>query len=875
MTTSEIRTAFLNFFASKNHQKVDSSSLVPHNDPTLLFTNAGMNQFKDTFLGVEKRPYTRAATSQKCVRAGGKHNDLENVGYTARHHTFFEMLGNFSFGDYFKQDAINFAWEFLTSEQWLNLPAEKLWVTVYHTDDEAFDIWHKDIGLEPNRIIRIGDKGKEFVSDNFWSMGDTGPCGPCSEIFYDHGEDIEGGLPGTPEEDGDRYIEIWNIVFMQFNRQSDGTMHKLPAPSVDTGMGLERISAVKQNVHSNYEIDIFVNLIKAVADEIGVTGADLESPSLKVVADHLRSCSFLIADGVIPSNEGRGYVLRRIIRRAVRHGYKLGAQKGFFAKLLMALIQEMGEAYPQLHERRELITSYLTSEEEQFSITLHQGIKILEDYLKDLRGKTIDGEMVFKLYDTYGFPADLTGDIARERGLEIDWKNFELEMQAQRKRAKAANKFSFDYNNLQNLDLDSEFLGYQSLDAESEIIAILDEVGNQVEKLDEGASATLVLAKTPFYGEGGGQVGDTGKITTAGAIFEVEDTKKNTRVIFHQGKIATGALALGDKALAQVDRDQRIATACNHSATHLLHSALRQVLGADKVMQKGSLVAPDRLRFDFSFNKALSAGELREVEAIVNNQIRLGGEVTTEVMTTDKALQKGAIALFGEKYADEVRVLTMGVDEFSIEFCGGTHVHNLGNIGLFHIVSEAAIASGIRRIEALTGAGALDWYNRKEKLLGSVAEKLKTNPDEVLIKLNNLQEEVKNLEKELQTLKTKEALNKSGDLVNKAVQIVNGAYSFLCEEVEGVDKLRDLHDQLKQKLKNSLIVLATKSDDKVSLLIGVNGTALEKFHAGNMIKELAGKLDGKGGGKADLAQAGAKDTQKVNGALADLRAQIV
>ncbi|MBP7880115.1 MAG: alanine--tRNA ligase, partial [Acinetobacter sp.] len=769
MTSAEIREAFLRYFESQGHTRVASSSLVPANDPTLLFTNAGMNQFKDCFLGLEKRDYIRAVSSQKCVRAGGKHNDLDNVGYTARHHTFFEMLGNFSFGDYFKRDALKFAWDFLTSEQWLALPKDRLYVTVYHTDDEAFDIWNKEIGLAPERIIRIGDKGAKFSSDNFWAMGDTGPCGPCSEIFYDHGDHIWGGLPGTPEEDGDRFIEIWNNVFMQFNRTADGVMHPLPAPSVDTGMGLERISAVLQHVNSNYEIDLFQHLLKAAADIIGFDttaieaeanekGTKVEYPaSLKVVADHARSCCFLIADGVNPSNEGRGYVLRRIIRRAVRHGNKLGATGTFFYKMLQPLIEAMGEAYPELAARKDAIEATLIREEEQFAKTLEQGLKLLEAELVQLKGNVIAGETVFKLYDTYGFPTDLTADIARERDLTIDEAGFEVEMAAQRQRARDAGKFAVDYNSIVKVEGETQFDGYDATQGQGQIVAIYKD-GVQVDEINEGDEALIVLNQTPFYAESGGQIGDTGIFKNDTGIFEVQDTKKSGGAFVHQGIVTVGSLKATQNVEATVKADIRDATARNHSATHLLHAALRQILGSH-VQQKGSLVASDILRFDFANDQPVSFEQLQQIERLVNAEVIANTPVSTELLDIESAKSKGAMMLFGEKYGDEVRVLSMGsvIDEknFSIELCGGIHVKRTGDIGLFKITSEGGVAAGIRRIEAVTGTQALDVIQKADADIQTINSLLKAQKDQTVEKVEAIAETASALQKQIEQLNQK------------------------------------------------------------------------------------------------------------------------
>lgn len=788
MKSAEIRNAFLKFFESKGHTIVPSSSLVPANDPTLLFTNAGMNQFKDVFLGSDKRAYTRATSSQRCVRAGGKHNDLENVGYTARHHTFFEMLGNFSFGDYFKQDAIRYAWEFLTSKDWMGIPSEKLWVTVYASDDEAYNIWHQEVGVPAERIIRIGDnKGAPYASDNFWAMGDTGPCGPCTEIFYDHGPDIWGGPPGSPEEDGDRYIEIWNNVFMQFNRTADGVLHPLPAPSVDTGMGLERISAVMQNVHSNYEIDLFQHLLKAAA---AATGAqDLEDKSLRVIADHIRSCAFLVSDGVVPSNEGRGYVLRRIIRRAIRHGNKLGQKKPFFSTLVGALIEVMGDAYPELAKNQAHIERVLLQEEEQFEKTLDKGIAVLEDALSRLTGDTIPGKVVFTLYDTYGFPVDLTADIARERGLSVDLEGYENAMAEQRARARAAGSFKVDYNAAGLNFSATEFLGYTHLAESGTVIALLKD-GQQVERLLEGEEGVVILDRTPFYGESGGQAGDCGYIECSGTRVEVRDCQKQNGIFLHVVRVLEGAVNQGDSVSSRVDASVRQATALNHSATHLLHAALRQILG-DHVTQKGSLVDSDRLRFDFSHMEAVTRDELKLIEKMVNDHIRANTPVVTEICDMETAKAKGAMALFGEKYGDTVRVLTMGMNNFSVELCGGTHVERTGDIGLFRIISESGVAAGVRRIEAITGERALQLFDDLESLVDSAVHALKANRETLTEKLDGLVAQNRKYEKEIAALKTKLATAGSGDVTSQA-QDVNGV-KVLVLNLEGADakSLRD------------------------------------------------------------------------------------
>ncbi|MBG6290712.1 alanine--tRNA ligase [Pseudomonas nitroreducens] len=864
MKSAEIREAFLRFFEEKGHTRVASSSLIPANDPTLLFTNAGMNQFKDCFLGLEKRAYTRATTSQKCVRAGGKHNDLENVGYTARHHTFFEMLGNFSFGDYFKRDAITYAWEFLTSDKWLNLPKDKLWVTVYATDDEAYDIWTKEVGIPAERMVRIGDnKGAPYASDNFWAMGDTGPCGPCTEIFFDHGADIWGGPPGSPEEDGDRYIEIWNNVFMQFNRTADGVMHALPAPSVDTGMGLERISAVLQHVHSNYEIDLFQSLLKASADAIGCANDD--APSLKVVADHIRSCGFLIADGVLPSNEGRGYVLRRIIRRACRHGNKLGAKGTFFHKIVAALVGEMGEAFPELKQQQAHIERVLKTEEEQFAKTLEQGLKILEQDLSELKGSVIPGNVVFKLYDTYGFPVDLTNDIARERSLTLDEEGFEREMEAQRERARSASAFGMDYNSLVKVDGDTRFLGYQGVSGAGQIIALFKD-GKAIEQLNEGEEGVVVLDQTPFYAESGGQVGDSGYLQGAGVRFDVRDTTKAGGAHLHHGVVAQGSLSVGAAVKAEVDASVRQATALNHSATHLLHAALRQVLG-DHVQQKGSLVDSQRLRFDFSHFEAIKPEQLKQLEDIVNTEIRKNSEVETEETDIESAKNKGAMALFGEKYGDQVRVLSMG-GSFSVELCGGTHVSRTGDIGLFKITSEGGVASGVRRIEAVTGAAALAYLNGAEEQLKEAAGLVKGSRDNLLDKLSGLIERNRQLEKELEQLKAKAASAAGDDLAGSAVDV--GGVKVLSSRLDGLDgkALLALVDQLKNKLGSGVILLGGVFEEKVVLVAGVTQDLTAKLKAGDLMKQAAAAVGGKGGGRPDMAQGGGVDAGKLDEALA-------
>lgn len=864
MKSAEIREAFLRFFEEQGHTRVASSSLIPGNDPTLLFTNAGMNQFKDCFLGQEKRAYTRAVSSQKCVRAGGKHNDLENVGYTARHHTFFEMLGNFSFGDYFKRDAITFAWTFLTSDKWLNLPKEKLWVTVYASDDEAYDIWTKEVGVPAERMVRIGDnKGAPYASDNFWTMGDTGPCGPCTEIFYDHGADIWGGPPGSPEEDGDRYIEIWNNVFMQFNRTADGVLHPLPAPSVDTGMGLERISAVMQHVHSNYEIDLFQSLLAAAAKAIGCANDD--QPSLKVVADHIRSCGFLIADGVLPSNEGRGYVLRRIIRRACRHGNKLGAKGSFFHKIVAALVAEMGEAFPELKGQQAHIERVLKTEEEQFAKTLEQGLRILEQDLAQLQGQVVPGDVVFKLYDTYGFPMDLTADIARERELTIDEAGFEREMEAQRERARSASAFGMDYNSLVKVDTATDFLGYDSTEGQGKVIALYKD-GQSVEQLAEGEEGVVVLDRTPFYAESGGQVGDSGYLQAGAARFDVRDTTKTGGAFLHHGVIASGALTVGATVDARVDAEVQHATSLNHSATHLLHEALRQVLG-EHVQQKGSLVDSQRLRFDFSHFEAVKPEQIKALEDIVNREVRRNTEVQTELTDIETAKAKGAMALFGEKYGDTVRVLSMGGD-FSVELCGGIHAKRTGDISLFKIISEGGVASGVRRIEAVTGAAALAYLNAAEEQVKEAAQLVKGNRDNLIDKLSAVLERNRQLEKQLEQLQAKAASAAGDDLSNAAVE-VKGA-KVLAARLDGQDgkALLALVDQLKNKLGHAVILLGSEHEGKVVLVAGVTKDLSSQLKAGDLMKQAAAAVGGKGGGRPDMAQGGGVDVAALDQALA-------
>ena len=864
MKSSEIRQAFLDFFASKGHEIVASSPLVPGNDPTLLFTNAGMVQFKDCFLGNDVRSYTRAASSQRCVRAGGKHNDLENVGYTARHHTFFEMLGNFSFGDYFKEDAISYAWEFLTSKEWLNLPVEKLMVTVYAEDDEAFDIWNKKMGIPEDKIVRIGDnKGARYASDNFWQMGDTGPCGPCTEIFYDHGEHIWGGPPGTPEEDGDRFIEIWNNVFMQFERKADGEMLPLPKPSVDTGMGLERISAIMQGVHSNYEIDIFQALLKAAGELTGCK--DTENKSLRVIADHIRSTSFLIVDGVLPSNEGRGYVLRRIIRRAVRHGHMLGASAGFFNKLVPALCEQMGEAYPELVNLSEHVQKVLRIEEEQFAKTLDKGMAILNDAIADMSGDTIPGETAFKLYDTYGFPLDLTADVARERDLKVDEDGFNVAMEKQRETARAAGNFSADYGKGLDLEGETGFLGYESLENTGTVKALFVG-GDKVEQLNAGDEAVLVLDETAFYAESGGQAGDTGFLKADGVVFQVKDTTKEGKNHLHKGVLVEGSVALGDQLTASVDAEKRASTAIHHSATHLLHAALRNVLG-EHVAQKGSLVTYDKLRFDFSHLEAVKPEEIKEIETLVNAHIRANTPVATRLMNIDDAKAAGAMALFGEKYDDEVRVLSMGMDDFSIELCGGTHAQRTGDIGLLKISSESGIAAGIRRIEAVVGQAALDFVAREEATLTTIARALKGSTENVGDKVEQLISRSRQLEKELDALKSKLASSAGSDLAGQAKD-VNGV-KVLAAELEGADvpALRNTMDQLKNKLGSAVIMLASANEGKVTLLAGVTKDLIGKAKAGDVVKEVAAYVDGRGGGKPEMAQAGGQKPEGIADAL--------
>ncbi len=866
MKTAEIRQRFLDFFARNGHEVVPSSSLVPHNDPTLLFTNAGMNQFKETFLGQEKRDYVRATTSQRCVRAGGKHNDLENVGYTARHHTFFEMLGNFSFGDYFKADAIQYAWTFLKEE--LGLPSERLLVTVYAEDDDAFNIWHRDIGLPEDRIIRIGDnKGARYASDNFWQMGDTGPCGPCTEVFYDHGEEYWGGPPGTPEEDGDRFIEIWNVVFMQYNRHADGTMEDLPAPSVDTGMGLERLAAILQGVHANYEIDLFRNLMKAVATVTG--SADSDNPSLRVVADHIRSCAFLITDGVLPGNEGRGYVLRRIIRRAVRHGNKLGATGPFFHKLVQPLVAEMGDAYPELTREAPRVEETLLQEEEQFSRTLDHGMRILEKAIADLSGTVIPGETVFTLYDTYGFPVDLTADIARERDLTLDMEGFDAAMEQQRAQAREASQFGMDLSALTRVDSETEFQGYDLLSVTGRVSELFVE-GRPVESITAGQSAIVVLDETSFYAESGGQVGDTGQLRGETALFDVTDCQKQGKAHLHIGELTQGELRVGDTVGSFVDSQKRHLTALHHSATHLLHAALREVLG-DHVQQKGSLVTDERLRFDFAHPKALTRREWEQIEELVNQQILANTPVQTEIMPLEQARERGAVALFGEKYDDVVRVLTMGSDDFSVELCGGTHVRRTGDISLLKIVSEQGISSGVRRVEAVVGPRAHSFVDRMMAQLISVSDQLKAKPEEVTGKLSGLLSRQRELEKELERLQSKLASKAGGDLAGQAETIGNVKLVAARVDVPDARAMREMVDQLKNKLGTGLVLLVAELNGKVQLAAGVTRDLTDQYRAGDLVNAAAQAVDGKGGGKPDMAMAGGKNVAAIDEAIQSAR----
>ncbi|WP_104204993.1 alanine--tRNA ligase [Billgrantia saliphila] len=857
MKSADIRQAFLSYFEEHGHTVVPSSPLVPGNDPTLLFTNAGMVPFKDVFLGRDPRPYVRATSSQRCVRAGGKHNDLDNVGYTARHHTFFEMLGNFSFGDYFKRDAIRFAWTFLTER--LGLPAEKLWVTVHVSDDEAEKIWKEEIGVDPARFSKLDE-------DNFWQMGDTGPCGPSSEIFYDHGPEVWGGPPGSPEEDGDRYIEIWNLVFMQFDRDAAGNLNPLPKPSIDTGMGLERVSAVMQGVHSNYEIDLFQNLLEAAARATG--RQDTTTPSLRVIADHIRSCAFLIADGVLPSNEGRGYVLRRIIRRAIRHGHKLGASEPFFHQLVGALDDEMGDAYPELREARSQIERILLKEEEQFARTLEHGMSLLEEALGGLDGEVLPGATVFKLYDTYGFPFDLTADVCRERGVTLDAEGFERELEAQRERARAASQFGADYGAALELDGETAFTGYDTLEDRATVTAIVDREGNALAALEPEQRGIVVLDRTPFYGESGGQVGDTGYLHIESGRFLVTDTQKQGGHHLHHGVLLEGSLAVGAEVRPQVDAGLRAATVRNHSATHLMHKALRLVLG-DHVQQKGSLVTPERLRFDFSHFEAMTPEQLAEVERLVNDQILANAPTRIEQMTLDQAKAKGAAALFEAKYADNVRVLTIGADDFSIELCGGTHVARSGDIGCFHIVAEQGIASGVRRIEAITGEGALAHFREQEARLVRIGERLKAKPEQVEERVESLLERNRSLEKELERLKAKLASAAGSDMLSQAREI--RGVKVLATQLEGVSgkELRSVLDQLKNKLGSGIVVLgvADEAAGKVNLIAGVTDDLTGRVKAGELVNHVASQVGGKGGGRADMAQAGGSDVAGLPAAI--------
>ncbi|CDH05942.1 alanyl-tRNA synthetase [Xenorhabdus bovienii str. oregonense] len=864
-STAEIRQAFLDFFHTKGHQIVPSSSLVPNNDPTLLFTNAGMNQFKDVFLGLDKRPYSRATTAQRCVRAGGKHNDLENVGYTARHHTFFEMLGNFSFGDYFKQNAIKYAWELLTGKEWFNLPKEKLWVTVYETDDEAYDIWHKEVGVPAEKIIRIGDnKGAPYASDNFWQMGDTGPCGPCTEIFYDHGEHIWGGPPGSPEEDGDRYIEIWNIVFMQFNRHTDGTMESLPKPSVDTGMGLERLTAVLQHVNSNYDIDLFCDLIASVAEVTGAT--DLTNKSLRVIADHIRSCAFLVCDGVVPSNENRGYVLRRIIRRAVRHGNMLGAKETFFYKLVAPLIKIMGAAGDELKRQQSLVEQVLKTEEEQFARTLERGLQLLDEELEKLSGDTLDGETAFRLYDTYGFPVDLTADVCRERNIKVDEAGFDVAMENQRRRARESSGFGTDYNEQIKVDGHSDFSGYEYNSQQATVMAIFRH-GEAVDQIHAGEEAIVILDKTAFYAESGGQVGDTGNLSNGNGIFEVTDTQKYGQAIGHIGKLINGTLNVNNTINAEINRVRRDSIRLNHSATHLLHAALRQTLG-EHVSQKGSLVNDKYLRFDFSHFEAMKPEQSRQVENLVNEEIRKNSSIVTELMELEEAKTKGAMALFGEKYDEQVRVLSMG--DFSTELCGGTHASRTGDIGLFRISSESGTAAGIRRIEAITGQTALNSVYQQADLLQDIAHLVKGDISSLNEKVKTTLDRTKQLEKELQQLKSQQAAQESSSLANQTKEI-QGVRLLVTQLGDTEPKmLRTMVDDLKNQLGSAIIVLSTVTGDKVTLIVGITKDLTARIKAGDLISFVAQQVGGKGGGRPDLAQAGGTDVVALPSALASV-----
>ena len=853
MTSNELRQAFLDFFHDHGHEVVASSPLVPGNDPTLLFTNAGMVQFKDVFLGDDERSYKTAASSQRCVRAGGKHNDLENVGYTARHHTFFEMLGNFSFGDYFKREAIQYAWDFLTKT--LELPEERLWVTVFREDDEAADIWLNEMKVSPERFTRMGEK------DNFWAMGDTGPCGPCSEIFFDHGPDVPGGPPGSPDEDGDRYVEVWNLVFMQFDRASDGTMTPLPAPSVDTGMGLERIAAVMQGVHSNYQIDLFAHVIQAAADVLGVKNEG--QSSLNVIADHIRACSFLIVDDVLPGNEGRGYVLRRIVRRAVRHGKKLGMDELFFHKLVAPLVKEMGGAYPELAKAQAHVEKVLAKEEARFAETLDQGMEILEAAIADLDGKQLPGDLVFKLYDTYGFPVDLTADIARERDLSIDQQGFDAAMEGQRERARAASKFSVAGSDGLKTDAKTEFLGYAGTEAPCEIVALFRD-GKAVDELGAGDDGAVILASTPFYAESGGQIGDRGILVDEGKLFRVDDTQKSGDANVQFGTVEQGTLKIGDKVEAVVDADRRQAIRLNHSATHLMHAALRQVLG-DHVAQKGSLVAPDRLRFDFSHYEGVTVEQLQDIEDIVNDEIRKNVAAETKLMTYDDAIESGAVALFGEKYGDKVRVLRLG--DSSVELCGGTHVARTGDIGVFKITHEGGVASGVRRIEAMTGAGAMEWIDSNQRALSDLAGMLRSTPDQAAAKVEQLLKQNKELEKKLATAKHALITGQGSDQEDNVREIAG--IKVLVSRMDGVDakSMRDAVDRAKDKLQNAIVLFASVDDGKVRLAAGVTKNNTDKIKAGDLIKPVAEQVGGKGGGRPDFAQAGGNDPSKLDQAL--------
>ncbi|WP_019612108.1 alanine--tRNA ligase [Thioalkalivibrio sp. AKL7] len=865
MKSADIRRSFLEFFEGHGHTIVPSSPLVPGNDPTLLFTNAGMVQFKDVFLGREKRPYTRAVSSQRCVRAGGKHNDLENVGYTARHHTFFEMLGNFSFGDYFKRDAIHYCWQFLTDT--IGLPPEKLWVTVYETDDDAYKVWADEIKVPAERIIRIGDD-PDGGSDNFWQMGETGPCGPCTEVFYDHGPEVAGGPPGSPDEDGDRYIEIWNLVFMQYDRDADGTLNPLPRPSVDTGMGLERLAAVLQGVHSNYEIDLFQDLIAAAARVTGATEKD--SASLRVIADHIRSIAFLITDGVLPSNEGRGYVLRRIIRRAARHGFKVGAQDAFLYQTVGDLVRAMGEAFPELAEAQAQVEKVLEKEERKFLETLDKGMKILEEDLRDLEGKVIPGETIFLLYDTYGFPVDLTGDIARERELELDMEGFESAMAGQRARARAASHFSMDDGGLPQVDVATEFSGYETVDDEGRVLALYQN-GEAVDRLEVGAEGLVVLDRTPFYGESGGQVGDVGTLSGSGVRFQVSDTRKQGAAHIHVGQVRAGTLERGQTLQAAVEGPRRENIRRHHSATHLLHKALRDQLG-DHVQQKGSLVDPDRLRFDFTHMEPLTDEQLHSIEAQVNAEILANEATDTNVMDIDSAMESGAVALFGEKYGDQVRVLKIGT---SVELCGGTHVDRTGDIGLFRITSEGGVAAGIRRIEAVAGEVALRWVDEQIGHLDAIADRLRAGRGEAADKVAQLQERTREMEKQVTQLKGKLA-SQAGDDLGSQAKDVDGI-QVLAAKVEGVEPkaLRDMVDQLKQKLGKAVVVLGTATGEgKVSLVAGVTKAETGQFKAGDLVGHVATQVDGKGGGRPDMAMAGGQSPDKLDAALASVEAWV-